>query len=208
MTLRLFFFLAFFKDLFFLIKNVFLKKVMAFLLLPLVLEKVIEAIVIAGAAAATAVVVNEVVETTAEAVGRATSSSSSSTTTTTATKETEIFREWWGNNLTAEEQEIFIKEIGINPLLACFNFEHLKNKIDEYHLAKAPGKPTKEDGYEPPKNWDGKPKRVPNDKSKEKGYPHKDGSVWVPTGPKGHGGSHWDVEYPDGSYKNVRPKKK
>ena len=72
--------------------------------------------------------------------------------------------------------------------------------------ANAPGIPTKDDGFKPAKNWDGESKvRVPNGRSK--GYPFKDGSVWVPTGPGSlaHGGPHWDVQFPDGSYTNVYP---
>ncbi|KAG9298470.1 hypothetical protein G9A89_003693 [Geosiphon pyriformis] len=71
--------------------------------------------------------------------------------------------------------------------------------------------PGKEHGFEPPRNWDGKLKKAPN--SHKKGYPHKDGSVWVPTGrdpgnPNSHSGPHWDVEYPSGrygAYHNVLP---
>ena len=37
------------------------------------------------------------------------------------------------------------------------------------------------------------------------GWPDKKGSVWIPTGPNGHGGPHWDVQHPDGSYDNIVP---
>jgi len=70
-----------------------------------------------------------------------------------------------------------------------------------------PGKPTDEDGYFPPKNWDGKKVAAPNGRGY--GWPDKDGDVWVPSGADGHGGPHWDVQ--DGktgrNHKNVRPKK-
>lgn len=28
------------------------------------------------------------------------------------------------------------------------------------------------------------------------GWPDRVGNVWVPSGPKGHGGPHWDVQRP------------
>ncbi|WP_341501920.1 RHS repeat-associated core domain-containing protein [Gallaecimonas sp. GXIMD4217] len=69
--------------------------------------------------------------------------------------------------------------------------------------ADAPGCPTEKDGYEPPKKWDGKKVRSPNGRGY--GYPDKRGNVWVPTGPNGHGGPHWDVQKPGGGYINVHP---
>jgi RHS repeat-associated protein len=68
-----------------------------------------------------------------------------------------------------------------------------------------PGMPTKADGHEPPKNWDGK--KVKNPNGPGAGYPDRRGNVWVPTGPGpgAHGGPHWDVEHPDGSHTNVYP---
>lgn len=67
--------------------------------------------------------------------------------------------------------------------------------------AQAPGKPTEKDGFIPKKNWDGK--KVKH----RRGYGWLDekGSIWIPTGPNGHGGPHWDVQHPDGSYDNIRP---
>jgi hypothetical protein len=60
------------------------------------------------------------------------------------------------------------------------------------------GKPGKEHGFEPDKNWDGKTKRrVPNDKSKDKGYPDENGNVWVPKDHQ-HGGPGWEVQHKDG----------
>jgi len=72
--------------------------------------------------------------------------------------------------------------------------------------AQAPGIPTKEDGYEPPKKWDGEKVRSKNGKGY--GWPDAKGNVWIPTGPgsKAHGGPHWDVQSPDGkTYDNVYP---
>jgi hypothetical protein len=75
--------------------------------------------------------------------------------------------------------------------------------------AQAPGKPTKEDGYVPPKRWDGKKMR--HQKTGKTGWPDEDGNVWVPTGPgsAAHGGPHWDVQFPKTKngrdYKNVYP---
>jgi hypothetical protein len=72
--------------------------------------------------------------------------------------------------------------------------------------AQAPGKPTKEDGYIPPKKWDGK--KVKHPKNGKVGWPDDKGNVWVPTGPGplAHGGPHWDVQYPNGKgYENIYP---
>jgi hypothetical protein len=74
---------------------------------------------------------------------------------------------------------------------------------DKNNDAQAPGKPTEKDGFFPKKNWDGKKVRNPNGAGY--GWPDKNGWVWIPTGPKGHGGPHWDVEGPNGEYKNVVP---
>ncbi|WP_170288213.1 polymorphic toxin type 37 domain-containing protein [Marilutibacter maris] len=65
--------------------------------------------------------------------------------------------------------------------------------------------PTAEDGYSPPRKWDGKKIRSPNGRGY--GWPDKKGRVWVPTGPGGsaHGGPHWDVQIPGGGYINVYP---
>lgn len=76
----------------------------------------------------------------------------------------------------------------------------LNNKSDD---AQAPGKPTKDDGFIPPKKWDGK--KVKNPNGPGYGWPDKKGNVWVPTGPNGHGGPHWDVQKPNGDYENVVP---
>jgi hypothetical protein len=179
---------------------------MAFLVLPLVLEKVIEAVVVAGAVTATAVVVNEVVETTTEVVERAASSSSSSSSSSSTSSNYRTIYEWWCNGLSCGEKNILVDEIGLKLKEGNYTLENLRERIDIHYLAKEPGKPTKEDGYEPPKKWNGKPVKAPD--SERKGYPHKDGSVWVPSGPKGHGGPNWEVQYPRGSgkeHKHVYP---
>lgn len=76
--------------------------------------------------------------------------------------------------------------------------------LNDKEGAQAPGKPTKEDGYDAPKKWDGKKVRAPNGRGF--GYPDKDGNVWVPSGPNGHGGPHWDVQSSDGkNYENIVP---
>jgi hypothetical protein len=60
------------------------------------------------------------------------------------------------------------------------------------------------DGFVPTKNWDGK--KVKHSKNGKVGWPDKKGDIWVPTGPNGHGGPHWDVQKPDGKrYVNVYP---
>lgn len=72
--------------------------------------------------------------------------------------------------------------------------------------AQAPGKPKEEDKFIPKKGWDEKKVKVQKGKMKGKaGYPDKDGNIWVPTGPKGHGGAHWDVQKSKGGYDNVLP---
>ena len=86
--------------------------------------------------------------------------------------------------------------------------QHLlnNNTEDKNNSAQAPGMPTKEDGYRPPKNWDGKKTR--HSKTGQIGWPDENGNIWVPTGPgsKAHGGPHWDVQYPNGrDYDNVYP---
>ncbi len=65
--------------------------------------------------------------------------------------------------------------------------------------------PTENDGYTPPKKWDGEKVRHP--KTGQYGYPDKDGNIWVPTGPGqlAHGGPHWDVVNPKGRHRNILP---
>ena len=73
-----------------------------------------------------------------------------------------------------------------------------------YNDAQVPGMPTEEDGYFPPKNWDDK--KVKNPNGPGMGWPDKNGHVWVPTGPHGHGGPHWDVQDPKtGRHRNILP---
>lgn len=71
--------------------------------------------------------------------------------------------------------------------------------------AQAPGKPTEKDGFIPKKNWDGE--KVPNPNGPGCGWPDRAGNVWVPSGPKGHGGPHWDVQRPGKGkrYANIMP---
>ncbi len=90
-----------------------------------------------------------------------------------------------------------------NQIQACSiskNDPHLYTSNDK-NGAQAPGIPTEKDGYHPPKNWDGKKVRH----KRGWGYPDKKGNIWIPSGPNGHGGPHWDVQYPDGNYDNVVP---
>lgn len=65
----------------------------------------------------------------------------------------------------------------------------------------APGKPSEKDGFYPKKNWDGK--KVKHRRGY--GWPDKKGNIWIPTGPNGHGGPHWDVQKPNGEYENIVP---
>lgn len=74
------------------------------------------------------------------------------------------------------------------------------SKNDDF---KAPGMPTEKDGYYPPKSWDGK--KVKQSNGGSYGWPDKKGNVWIPSGPNGHGGPHWDVQYGEKGYNNVFP---
>ncbi len=74
-------------------------------------------------------------------------------------------------------------------------------KTPDSNGAQAPGMPRPENDYFPPKNWNGEKVRSP----RGYGWPDKGGNIWVPTGPKGHGGPHWDVQNPKGKYQNVFP---
>ncbi|MBX9878275.1 MAG: hypothetical protein K2Y22_07430 [Candidatus Obscuribacterales bacterium] len=80
-----------------------------------------------------------------------------------------------------------------------------KNALDP-NGPKAPGNPADypETGFEEPK---GGPNWVPNPNGPGKGFEAADGNVWVPSGPKGHGGPHWDVQVPGraGTGFNVYP---
>ncbi len=81
------------------------------------------------------------------------------------------------------------------------NNKEYRGAIDSSNDAQAPGKPTERDGFVPKKSWGG-------EKVKHRrgyGWPDKKGSIWIPTGPNGHGGPHWDVQHPDGSYDNIVP---
>lgn len=179
-------------------------------ILKITVEEVIEVTVVATVAVTTTYVGVRTVEEISDMIGE--SSFSSSVTTYFPLEQKTIF-DWWGAGLTAEEY-YKLEGWGYDTRITCFPLEELKTVLQLE--IKAPGKPpANEPGWErkweTPKNWDGKLKSTP--KSQKKGYPHKDGSVWVPTGkdesnPNSHGGLHWDVEYPSGhygDYENVFP---
>jgi Bacterial toxin 37 len=95
---------------------------------------------------------------------------------------------------------------GLEHDLIALGVLHADGPPDMGSDPKSPGKPTEADGYKEPKNWDGKLVKNPNGRGY--GYPAKDGTVWVPTGPRqdlAHGGPHWDVQKPGGGYDNVYP---
>ena len=176
----------------------------------LVEEVVVEAVAVTTVAtvgAAATYGTYRAVDAIADAVGNSSSSSSSSG----FYLERRTIFDWWQNGIDYEEYERF-KDWGYDVRSGCFSLEEVRTMLR--NEAKAPGKPTKDDGFEPKKDWDGET-LVREPHGPRRGYPHKDGSVWVPTG-KGsddgrsgpHGGSHWDVEYPNGSHRNVHPKKK
>jgi hypothetical protein len=83
--------------------------------------------------------------------------------------------------------------------------EETKPKQSKQNDAQAPGKPTEEDGYSPPKKWDGK--KVKHTKTGQYGWPDNKGKVWVSTGPGplAHGGPHWDVTDKNGNHINIMP---
>jgi RHS repeat-associated protein len=91
-----------------------------------------------------------------------------------------------------------VDDAAIAVAWGAFKAEHFKTSD-----AHAPGKPTEKDGYYPPKHYNGEKVKYP--KGPGYGYLDKDGNVWVPTGSNGHGGPHWDVEFPGGGYRNVYP---
>jgi DnaJ-class molecular chaperone len=62
------------------------------------------------------------------------------------------------------------------------------------------------DGYMPPKRWDGK--KIIHPKTGQSGWPDDKGNVWVPTGSKpsrAYGKPHWDVVDRKGKHKNILP---
>jgi RHS repeat-associated protein len=80
------------------------------------------------------------------------------------------------------------------------------NSIDQLNIyVRAAGQPTADDGYTPPRNWNGRRVRSPNGNGY--GYPDTNGDVCVPTGEgqAAHGGPHWDFQEPGGGYRNVHP---
>ncbi|WP_372929916.1 polymorphic toxin type 37 domain-containing protein [Shewanella putrefaciens] len=48
-------------------------------------------------------------------------------------------------------------------------------------------------------------KKQPSPNGRGYGFPDKKVNIWVPTGPNGHGGSHWDVQKSSGGYIYVYP---
>lgn len=89
----------------------------------------------------------------------------------------------------------------IRPL---YNKGKIPSDAKDPNGSKAPGKPGTAEGFKDPKSGE----RWGNS-SRGKGWVAGSGSVWVPTGPDGspnaHGGKHWDVQNPDGTYDNVYP---
>lgn len=104
-------------------------------------------------------------------------------------------------------KKAFIK--AINKYLTIQNSLNQKTKDettnDTITDAQAPGKPTEIDGFIPAKNWDGQ--KVKNPHGGGYGWPDKNKNVWIPSGPKGHGGPHWDIQNPkkQNDHRNVFP---
>lgn len=63
--------------------------------------------------------------------------------------------------------------------------------------------PPPSSGYVPPKS-NKNPGKVPNPNGSGKGWPSKDGGVWIPNN-KQHGGPGWTVQYPNGQHEHRYP---
>lgn len=102
---------------------------------------------------------------------------------------------WIGSKiLKCDKQKGFEAEIVVSPNLGDEPITQLQDNATQG--VQAPGRPTEDDGFIPKKNWDGR--KVKHPKTGQVGWPDKKGSVWVPSGPSGHGGPHWDVISKDG----------
>ena len=185
---------------------------MAFLaLIPIatLIAEVVETVAVLGAVATTAYVGARTVEAVVDATTSSSSSSSSSRGcgappssssppickcfgTPPFSGETKTIYYWWGNGLVEKEYKKLIDQ-GYGPT-ECFPLEELKHFI---LCEEKVGKPTKDVGYEPPKDWDGRKVNVPSGKGKQKGYPDKGGNVWVPK-ENMHGKPGWTVQHKDG----------
>lgn len=64
-------------------------------------------------------------------------------------------------------------------------------------LIKAPGKPTKDNGFISTKKWDGK--QVKSYHGVGYRWPDKERNIWVPSGENCHGCLYWEVQAFDGS---------
>lgn len=120
-----------------------------------------------------------------------------------------LLDDWWGNGFTYNDRKILL-ELGYSDKGCFYTAKELRTALNNYYLEKAPGKPTKDDGFEPKKSWDGETlKKELN--SQKRGYPAKDGSLWVPSGENSNrfnnrsSPPYWIVQYPNGSYKNIFP---
>lgn len=180
---------------------------MAFLaLIPVAvaITEVVEAVAVVGAVATTAYVGVKTVEAVSDVVSRSSSSSPSSSSSSSSfscrcfgdppfsgRKETIYY--WWGNGISYEDYEK-LKNWGYPVANTCFTLEEVKSFI---LCEEKVGKPTKDVGYEPPRDWDGRKVNVPSGKGKQKGYPDKGGNVWVPK-EKQHGGPGWEFQHKDG----------
>lgn len=191
----------------------FLGQVLLQELLTLAVEEVVEAAVVVGATAGAAYVGARAIEATVNAVGDSFSSTAVVSSSPSGCfshsdsysscgpfylGEQKTIYDWWLNGLTTEEYEK-LRDWGYNVRTECFPLEEAKSIIR--CEAKVGQPPVNESGWEekwePPKNWDGKKQKVPNDRSKEKGYPHKNGDIWVPKDDM-HGGPGWEVQHKDG----------
>ena len=181
-------------------------------LLKLAVEEVVEAAVVVGAAAGAGYVGYRAIEATADMIsssvpvvgvssspsGCFSSSNSHSSCGPFYIGEEKTVFDWWLSDLTTEEFKK-LESWGYDDGTKCFPLDELKAIIRcEAKVGQPPvNEPGWDEKYEPPKNWDGKKQKVPNDKSKERGYPHKNGDVWVPKDDM-HGGSGWEVQHKDG----------
>lgn len=122
-------------------------------------------------------------------------------------------RKLWGQLPEFDDLPEVEKPFFMQLLSAIQNLLYNKPPHDakDPHGAKAPGKPGEETGFRDPKGGE---RWVPNPFPERGGASHgwldDKGRVWVPTGPRpgrAHGKPHWDVQWPNRDYSNVRPGK-
>ena len=82
------------------------------------------------------------------------------------------------------------------------NMPQFKSKNKSNTSTIDPNVPPDHPNYIPPKK--GSNEKVKNPNGQGKGWPAKDGGVWIPT-PNMHGGEGWTVQYPGGKHEHAYP---